>query len=63
MIHSNIVNFLPNSVAWQVHIRYIKDRDLTVKNDVMKQKGPGKEQINIKASFQIIKLNLAKQQA
>ncbi|XP_043072647.1 alanyl (membrane) aminopeptidase a [Puntigrus tetrazona] len=29
-----------HNIAWQVHIRYIKARDLTVKNDILKVKGP-----------------------
>uniref|UniRef100_A0A8C1G515 Aminopeptidase n=1 Tax=Cyprinus carpio TaxID=7962 RepID=A0A8C1G515_CYPCA len=33
LIHSNIVNFLPNSIPWQVDIRYIKSTDFAVKNE------------------------------
>ncbi|XP_016143288.1 alanyl (membrane) aminopeptidase-like b [Sinocyclocheilus grahami] len=29
-----------HDIAWHVHIRYIKDRDLAEKNDVLKVKGP-----------------------
>lgn len=60
LIHSNIVNFLPNSIPWQVDIRYIKSTDFAVKNELLRVNGPGKEQINIKTSFQIIKIKLGK---
>uniref|UniRef100_A0A673JPB3 Aminopeptidase n=1 Tax=Sinocyclocheilus rhinocerous TaxID=307959 RepID=A0A673JPB3_9TELE len=33
-----------HDIAWQVHIRYIKDRDLTEKNDILKVKGPDKDE-------------------
>uniref|UniRef100_A0A8C1G6R0 Aminopeptidase n=1 Tax=Cyprinus carpio TaxID=7962 RepID=A0A8C1G6R0_CYPCA len=39
---------------------YIKSTDFAVKNELLRVNGPGKEQINIKRSFQLIKIKLGK---